>query len=116
MRVFIQRFIIVSLIVCLVLGFSFSTYSKNGGPAWAHWLGHIFTGALTTVVGLTLVIGSATSKEFVRKLYSLHNPNYKIDRSDRLSWIAIGLVMTLFGGYLFISTISQNPNCRNISC
>jgi membrane protease YdiL (CAAX protease family) len=116
MRSLMQRFITICMAISLILGSYLSAYSKNGGPAWAHWLGEVIMDALITIVGLILVIGSATSKEFVRKLYSLHNPNYKIRSRQRFFWIAIGLFCTLFGGYMFIYIVSQDPNCRNISC
>lgn len=116
MRGLIQRFFMISLMVCFIIAISLGAYSANGGPAWAYWLGNIIRGALITIVGLILMIGSATSIEFVRKLHSLHNPYYEVNNTKRFLWIAVGLLLTLFGGSMFLYTVSQNPNCRYISC
>lgn len=108
--------IVIVIAISWIFAFSLSAYGKSGGPLWTYWLGDLINSALLCIVGLILMIGSATSTEFVRKIHSLKDPNDEALGALRLIWIIIGFSLILFGGGLFWSMISKDPNCPFVSC
>jgi hypothetical protein len=107
-------FLVKSLIISFLTGLCFRIYSAQGGPAWTYWLSNVIMAAVITLTGLFIIIGNVASANFVRYVYNLKNDRYT--NVKRVFWIFLGILLILFGGYMFSFTILQNINCRFTSC
>jgi len=101
-------FLVTIMILSLFVALSLRAYWLRGGPDWAYYCVEIVLGLLSIITGLVVLVGSVISTEFVRKLYTLENKQFRVTKFRRLRMmLSFGLAPILIEILLLVTAYYQ---------